>query len=342
MKYWLIPITLFAASLGHAAQPEADDINDPDLFNKDKTVVFSNLEFLYWIANEPGLDYALKMEHPAWSATNVFANGDFHRATYDWRPGFRINIGWYHAPHFWDIVAQYTFLRDHGRTDVHHPDEASLFLNGTWPHPDPSSATTVALDHAHSDVHFHYNVGDVLCSRRFHPNPHFRMRLIGGGTVAWLRQNWEIHYTDLNNDTSHIRNEWRFTGAGLRLGLALDWYLDFCDFYLTGQATTAVLGGRYHNVSKQTISTADTPIRNAHYVDSRLTWQGQFLAGPSWQKKFKHVRTELFLGYEFSAWTNLQEVFRSTSGTAEGPKETWVNNGVLGIQGLTFRWNLDY
>jgi len=341
MKNWLFPIVLLTAPLLQADAPTQAEPYDADLYRKDKMVVFTNLEFLYWIVNEPGLDYALKMEEPAWSAANVFANGDFHRATYDWSPGFRINIGWYNAPHYWDVTAQYTFLRDHGTNEVHHPDHASEFLNGTWPHPDPSAAA-VALDEAHSDISFHYNVADLLCSRRFHPNPHFRMKLIAGGTTAWHRQEWDIHYRDVNNNKSHIRNEWRFTGAGLRLGFALDWYMDFCDIYLTGMASTAVLAGRYHNISKQTISTSETPIRNAHYVDSRLTMHGQFLAGPSWQKRFKSVRTELFLGYELSAWSNLQEVFRSTSGTPQAPKETWINNGMIGLQGLTFRWNLDY
>lgn len=341
MKHWLVPIALLTAPLLQAASAAQEEPYDADLYRKDAKVVFTNAEFLYWIVNEPGLDYALKMKEPAWNATDVFANGDFHRATYNWSPGFRVNIGWYNAPHYWDVCAQYTFLRDHGRSEVHRPDSASEFLNGTWPHPDPSSAAA-PLHEAHSDISFHYNLADLLFSRRFHPNPHFRMRLIGGVTTAWHRQEWEIHYQDINNHKSHIRNEWRFTGAGLRLGFALDWYLDFWDLYLTGMASTAVLGGRYHNFSKQTISTSETPIRNAHYVDSRLTMHGQILAGPSWQKRFKSVRTELFLGYEFSAWSNLQEVFRSTSGTPQAPKETWINDGLIGLQGLTFRWNLDY
>lgn len=341
MKNWMMSFALIATTMlqAESASQEAQPY-DHDLFNKDKVVVFSNAEFLYWIVNEPGLDYALKMKDSAWNSSQVYANGDYHRATYDWSPGFRINIGWYNAPHYWDIAAQYTFLRDHGSTEVHHPDDPGLFLNGTWTQPNP--VTPVALDKAHSDIHFHYNVGDVLCSRRFHPNPHFRMKLIGGGTVAWHRQEWTIDYTDLDNNKSHIRNAWRFTGAGIRTGLALDWYLDFYDFYLTGLASTAVLSGRYHNVSKQTISTSDTPIRNAHYVDSRFTWNIQFSGGPSWQKTFDKVRTEIFLGYEFSGWTNLQEVYRSTSGSAQAPKETWINSGMIGLQGLTFRVNLDY
>lgn len=341
MKQKLLFTTLAMASLLATPPKEESVPYDADLFKKDKMVVFTNVEFLYWIVNEAGLDYALKMKDPAWSSTNVFANGNFQRATYDWSPGFRVNIGWFNAPHYWDVYAQYTFLRDHGKTEVHQPHKAGLFLNGTWPHPDPSS-TPAALSEAEADVSFHYNVADMLCSRRFHPNPHFRMRLIGGATAAWHRQEWETHYKDTNNVKSHIRNAWRFTGAGLRLGFAFDWYLNFYDFYLTAMASTAVLSGRYHNISKQTISTSTTPIRNAHYVDGRMTMNAQFLAGPSWQKAFNRCRTEIFLGYEFSSWSNLQEVFRSTSGTAQGPKETWVNSGLIGLQGLTFRVNLDF
>lgn len=231
------------------------------------------------------------------------------------------------------------------------PHEANEFLNGTWPQPDLVGFPLqhVPLTHAESNIHFHYNVFDFLASRRFYPNLHLCMRLFGGATVAWFKQNWQIEYKDTHNQKSHIHNKWRFTGAGIRLGYMIDWYMHISGLYLTGLASLAVLAGPYHNVSKQTTTARPSPsyntsipIRNMHFHDTRLATQVQIAAGPSWQQAFNSVRIGLFLGYELNMWSNLHEVYRSTSNTPQGSKETWHSNGFVCLQGLTARFNLDF
>jgi hypothetical protein len=355
MKKALSLTCLIASSLIYAdAMPPPDDDSDLDLFSKNNSVIFVSGEFLYWKVNEAPLDYAIKMKQPAWGPTNVYANGKMEKASFDWEPGFRVNVGWFDGPSYWDAYLQYTYLRSHGHNETHAPDESNLFLNGTWPHPDPS-ITSPSLSKAESDIHFHYNVGDFLFSRRFFPNPHLRLKLFGGATGAWLNQDWKVEYTDTNNQKSHIRNHWRFSGGGLRIGLGVDWYLHITGLYFTGIASGALLGGEYHNVSKQTTSTTpsftilpadqyDTsvPIRNNHFEDARFAAQAQIAAGPSWQQSFDIVRTELFIGYELTSWANLQEVYRSTSGIPQASKETWMGSGLITLQGLTARFTLDF
>jgi len=344
MKKIVTCLLLGAASLKAAASPPPS--YDADLFRKDKKVIFVNAEFLYWTVNEPGLDYALSMKQPAWGPSSVYANGDFKRGDFGWDPGVRVNVGYFNAPHYWDAYLQYTHLKCTGDDSTHAPTEEGLFLTGTWPHPDPTAS--VGLEHATSHLEFKYNIIDFLASRRYHPNPHFRMKLIGGTTGGWLRQNWVIRYHDLSGNRSRIRNDWRFFGVGLRTGLGLDWYLGKMDVYLTGLATGAVLAGYYHNISKETSSFSGAgfdpaiPMRNTRYADTRLVVQGQILAGPSWQKAFKTIRTELFAGYELTCWSNLHELYRSTNGSSQASKETWQTNGMVVLQGMTVRLNLDF
>lgn len=317
---------------------------DADLFWKDKRTVFVNIEGLAWTVSEGALDFAIKQKHTVGTGTaNTFASGKFQNAEYDWTPGFRINAGWFNAPHYWDFHLQYTYFRCHGDDEVHHPDSSGRFLNGTWPQPDTNPASGVALQKASSHIRFRYDLLEMMFTRRYHPNPHLRIKLFSGPVVAWVGQDWKIHYRDATNSKSTLRNGWHFTGAGLRVGSSFDWYLDWNDLFVTGMASMKVLAGGYHNHTEQSSSLASGgEIGDAHFKDTRLTFVPQILAGPSWQKRFTSVRVEFFAGYELTIWTNLQDVYRSSGGTPQAAKETWINSSTVALQGVTARLTLDF
>lgn len=321
---------------------------DPDLFRKDKWVIFTNVEFLLWTVNESALDYAIKMKEPSWSPVDTFAVGKYKNATFDWDPGLRLSIGYFNAPHYWDVSAQYTFLHADGENTVHAPDAPDRFLNGTWIGPDFNTTDTASpLRKAHSKIDLYYNVADGLFSRRFHPNPHFRLSLFGGATAAFIHQIWHVRYTDIENAHSKIKNKWSFAGAGPRLGIALDWFIRQ-NFYFSGVISNAILSGSYKNRSFQntdaSVPNANNalPFRDTHFKDIRLVYTAQFFAGPSWQKAFKKLRTDLFVGYEFTLWNNLHEIYRSSLAGPTAGKDTFINSSVMSLQGLTVRWNLDF
>jgi hypothetical protein len=317
---------------------------DCDLFSKDTKVEFINLEFLYWTVNEGALDFAIKMKKPAWGDPTD-AVGHYKRAEFGWDPGFRFNVGYFNAPHYWDAYLQYTYFFSAGSEHAHAP-QAPLYLNGTWPHPDPSG--TVPLARADSKINLMMNLIDLLVTRRFHPNPHLRLRVNGGATVGWLRQNWEINFRDTAGNKSHLHNQWRFMGAGIQMGGIFDWFLGKGGYYVVAGTSLSVLAGDYHNVSKQRSNFSGKgfnpalPLRNAHYKDTRLIPHFQAYAGPSWQQSYKKFRTEIFLGYELNIWANLHEVIRTSSDAPTGPKLTTLDSAWIGIQGITFRWNLDF
>jgi hypothetical protein len=104
--------------------------------------------------------------------------------------------------------------------------------------------------------------------------------------------------------------------------------------------------GSYQNKTLQTTNFSgydpSIPIRNAHFSDIRPAASGQFYLGPSYQKNFTNQRLEIFFGYEWVSWLNLQEIFRSSSGTLAEAKQTAINSSLLALQGLTTRVSLDY
>lgn len=323
---------------------------DADLFNKDKKVFFVSGEFLYWLVNESALQYAIKMDSQPWSQTqDITASGKYQNSDFHWAPGLRVSAGYFNAPHFWDIFAQYTYLPSSGHAKTEAPTKSGEYLVGTWQEPGVHTESPAApLAKASSHINLNYNVFDMLISRRFMPNEHFRMNLFGGLTGAVLNQHWSVHYTDTNSVESLVRNRWRFDGLGVRSGMKLDWYMDAADLYLTGAASGALLSGWYKNVAKQKSSLnipgvdPTLPVGSTIYEDHRLVATTQIFFGPSWQKRFKSVRTELVAGYELTIWSNLQEVYRSNASLATDTKTPWINTSLLTLQGLTARFTIDF
>ncbi len=320
---------------------------DADLFNKDKTVVFASGEFLYWLVNEGALEYAIKMNKHAWDpARDTAAVGKYQNAVFHWSPGVRLNVGYFNAPHYWDAFIQYTYLPSSGHTEVEAPSTPGEYLNGTWIQPDMNTGSTpgpasVPLHKATSHVDLNYNVLDLLFSRRFQLNEHLRGNLFGGLTAASIHQQLKVYYEDINELTSKIRNRWRFDGLGLRAGFKIDWYMGW-DLYVTGLASGGIVSGWYKNTAHQKTSLSPIPVRHSSYEDHRLSATAQVMLGPSWQKWFKAVRTELVAGYEFTVWNNLQEVYRSSYSSPTSVKEPFVNRSILSLQGLTVRLTVDF
>ncbi|MCP5506353.1 MAG: hypothetical protein H7A38_05675 [Chlamydiales bacterium] len=319
---------------------------NPDLFNKDDSSFMISGEFLYWTVSEGALDYAIRMRGPSWGPSESYAQGDMERAEFDWEPGYRLAIGYYRAPNFWEADFQWTHIHVNGHT--HHtrpPAEEGRYMTATWP-----QVFTTPLEKATSSIHLHYQVADLIANRVFHPfdNPHLRLRLVGGVTGVWIHQGWKLRYRDALNAETSVNNKWKYWGFGFRAGIAFDWFWGK-DFYVSGRATSSLVSGHYHNHAKQetnaihqTGDDTSVPIRDLRYKDYRVAFSAQFLLGPSYQKSFHNWRMEFFLGYEMTIWQNLQEVYRSTASTASEPKETWINSGLVTLQGLTSRATFNF
>lgn len=348
MKWFAIALILSSFSLEakRLSSPpvEAKEPVEEDLFNKDKQVFSFHGEFLFWWVEEGALDYALKMTQPAWSSvSNSYAQGRFETSSFNGEPGFRLKASYFRAPRYWEVWWQYTRLTSRGSDHASKPAANQEYLTGTWP-----QIFTNPLASAKTSLHLNYNVGDFFVDRYFIPNPHLRLRLLGGATVAWMDQDWHIDYRDSGSSLTKIRSRWKYIGGGLRIGTMVDWFW-WSDIYMTGLATTAITLGTYRNQTKQTTNVAldegdnpAIPVRNADYRDVRPAFTIQGVFGPSWQKTFTSTRWEVFVGYEINTWFNLQEVYRSTAATPTQAKETWINTSAIALQGLTTRVTVDF
>ena len=316
---------------------------DADLFRRDKQVYSFDVVFLFWRAQEGALDYATRMNEDAWGPTECFAQGKFKKATFDGDPGFRATFRFFRAERYWEFWTEYTRMTSRGEEKIHKPSPDKHFITGTWP-----QIFSNPMASAESRIHLNYNVADVFITRVFFPNPHLRLRVAAGGSVAWINQFWKVQYFDWMGFETKILNRWKFIGGGLKVGTIFDWYW-FHHIYMTGGAYFGGLVGSYKNRAVQRTNFSPSPdfnpsipVRNGHFSDVRPTFVGQFFLGPSYQKNHANSRTEFFIGYEMATWLNLQEIWRSTSGTPTESKETRINTSALCLQGLTARATVDF
>ena len=167
--------------------------------------------------------------------------------------------------------------------------------------------------------------------------------------MAWMNQQWVIHYSDSNPFTTSIDNRWSYIAGGIKAGFMIDWFWGLCDFYMTFKAMSGGFLGNYSNQSKQKTNyplaggyNTDIPFSNAHYSDVRASFTFQVQMGPSYQHNYPNNRVEVFAGYELNGWFNLHEVYRSSAGTPQGSKETFINTSMMALQGLTTRLTIDF
>lgn len=339
----LICMIAFTPTIFAKNQPPPPPAWDANLFSQDSQCISSHLEFLYWKAMENSLSYVLKTNAVPWNNDDTYPIGNYKNADFNIDPGFRIAMSYFRAPRYWEVWGMYTRLTSRGTAQESPPSNPNEYLDSVW------TSYLSTLTQAKTWIHLNYNVADLFVDRYFNPNPHLRLRLIGGITGAWIDQNWTTRYYDIANKTTRIRNEWKFGGCGLRIGMYADWFWT-SDIYLTLRGTLAALVGPYMNRVFQTTTAQpdptynpSLPIRNVTYRDTRSATHLQLILGPSWQKNWDPVRSELFVGYELNGWLNLQEIYHSTgANAASGPKEPWITTGVLTLQGLTTRLTLDY
>jgi len=291
----------------------------------------ADLEFLYWTAEVNAVDYALHTTQPFDTDCAV---GDFKEADYSYDPGFRLGLRYRNGPRYWEIAGYYTWLKTSGTDSV---EDRVNFVTPTY-----SDNLAAPVIRATSDIELWYNVLDVQAARVFDPNPHLRMRVYGGITGAWIEQNWKVSYTDQADFVSNLDQKWTYRAVGYLVGTSFDWFW-WCDFYLTGRASAGVTVGKYENLAKQTSTWNVNPsqaFRDSRYEDYRLATRLQMLLGFSWQKLCQCVDYEIFAGYEFNAWNNLNEIFRCQN--EENISKTLINNGLLGLHGLNVRLTLSY
>lgn len=294
---------------------------------------FLHGEFLYWGVAEGGLDYVNISNTTDEASTQL--SGEYKTADFDFSPGFRLAASYYNCPKYWEVFLQYTWMQNEGTDCVNDSDCSGKLV------PTRYVDLQKPFSKASSKIEHYYQLGDFFAARVFDPNPHLRTRIHGGITLGYLKQNWDVSYTNSLNEHSFDHTKWRFFGGGFRLGITADWFWG-CQFYLTGRASFATLYGDYKNERLLVLSNNDQISSCTLYDDPRLSFHSQIMMGLSWQVPSDCWSFELFAGYEMNLWFNLNESIYAEKANAGQARDILRYQDPLGMHGLTLRLTLGF
>jgi Legionella pneumophila major outer membrane protein precursor len=333
--------TLFA-DVGQPA-PDARPY-DYDLFSKDRECEYVDVEALVFklLNNQAVGSIASSPSQQTPSQTYSQTSEKIQNMKWLWRPGFRVTVGYFNAPKYWEVMGQYTWFEDRGHKTVKSPNPSEDYLRTGCYLPidvygDPSTSKLTKIQ-ATADLY--YNDLSTLVTRNFYPNPHLRLRVIGGLTSMWAHQTTNLVNTftglaDLNNKFHS-----KYWGVGFKMGTSADWYWGK-DFYITGKVFWAIVTGRWNTNTKVTDSSGQlyTQVSDSSY---NATQNFQFIFGPSYQKSYEKMRWELFVGYEFNTWLGALTTYNYSLNVPQGwvfPQKFFED---LTLTGVNVRLTLDF
>lgn len=337
---------------------------------------FVNLEFLYWKLDETGLDYAVhkKQGELAYQNLNPGADqrpqdgllGEVHQIDFEWSPGFRVGFG-HRFENLWELSGVYTFYYTDGSDHVNVKNSNFQFIDAAIHDPAGEAITPAGINAfigvligAKARGQFWYHIGDIELATEFSLPRMISLRFCVGPSIAFIQQ--KFHATYFDNDSpsfspsqfSFYTFDWKFKGAGVKLGMDSHWNF-YKEFNLLFGGAFSSIYGSYTNIFKSHIrgnpdlptTTFSGPLNNATFKNGRVIYGTRLLGGIEWNKAFAKWNLDLFAKYELNTWFNLTDQYRTdistqdTSGFEQAILRQ-LQTPPLNLQGITVGANINF
>ncbi len=236
--------------------------------------VFLTGSFIYWFANEEGLDLGYNTATTG-GVTILPANNGLKVAQGgDWLPGFKVGIGANFDIDKWVGYAEYTWLHGSTTNSMNAGTDTRgtpVIVLGTW----YNQKTADPLDHTASNLSSKWKIKldmlDVLLSRPFYEGRNLTINPFFGARAMWIRQNLRLSATTTNAPANPVisHNQSRSWALGPRAGMQSHWLVGL-GFRLEGDAGAALLFQRYTKVAHRSDAlnaTADGAAESLHYTN---------------------------------------------------------------------------
>jgi hypothetical protein len=326
-------------------QPEDSSSSHQDIFTM-------NLEFLYWTVQQKASTFVLTPDgnhqpYPASPAYVSDALGKYQSAHFDWNPGARAAII-FALPHdSWNLWTQYTFYYTRGTEKHFHPDDLTEYL---LPTNREVNASPDGVNEMRSKTNFHYQVGDLLLSRRFLPSSQIQCDLYSGATGAWINEKWIVNGTDAPGEFPNVNtitwNNWHFYGGGIRVGVNTGWKL-LEGFSFCNNLSFATLAGSYFNSRKTVVtdSVGDFYLRrNTREGEVWIVPTTQMEFGLNWKRQFTSWSFSLKGAFEINTWYDLHQLHQDSMyfTQSNNDKLDYRNSSPVNLWGFNvmFNWSL--
>jgi hypothetical protein len=296
---------------------------------------YISADFLYWRAENHGFSYAYQVET---ETPNV---GQVVRVSPEWKPAFRVGLGWNTNHDFWDILLNYTWYKNNSQSTATN----ALGFIPLWP---VSTATVGQYEKVTGTTRFMMNMGDfemgrmVYLTKTVAVRPHLGVR---GGT---LHQRFSSSFTDRlagANDAETFKGKNNYWGVGPRAGFNGELHMSQ-GFSVLGKVAGALLYGKnkVSSLTSELVVDATEYTTERQYTENfyQLVPNMQLSLGLQWQTCFwcESMFFKMSAAWETNYWW---EQFNLPSGLAgfNAPLPT-VGNQPLTMEGLTLNFEWDF
>jgi hypothetical protein len=302
-----------------------------------------NASFLYWQATQSNMGLGVLVSMTDTGLPSVVVNERTINMDYDYKPGFRVGLGWELDHDNWDMQAEYTWFHAHNSRSVKAPTAVSpaasyIAPTVTSPYPALAQGEVKQATSVDSSWRLKMDIVDLNIGRSCYVGKELTMRPSLGLRGAFIRQQLKVEnvFTPTNKENARLRtNSW---GVGPSVALDANWNL--CDgFRIFGNTEADLLYTRYTRSNftsslksfdiespqdysfKRTVRNIDT-VRTHLDINAGIGY-GTYFDCNNWY-------FDISAGYEFQAFFD-QNMFNTNS-----------TPGNLYTQGLTLKARLDF
>ena len=301
--------------------------------------VFITADFIYWGANETGLDFAVV--NGSTSGSPNMPQGQILRPDMTWNPGAIVGIG-LNLPHDgWDVYGQYTWYQAKSGNNIYELNAlAMLPISGAL-----ENGVVVA---ERCSWNLRYNDVTLDMYRNTFFSKHLALAPSIGLAGHWQDQLYQVFYTQPESEGGQITRNRAFqkvTGIGVRAGAEASFFIG-CGFSVAGNFYGSALWTRFRNtfttseivppISFTTPDIGNTFINNYEAWNQILPVASSLLAlrWERWfQKRAFHMRLQL--GWQERIYFGLNELLPPTWRQGAG-------GGNLSLGGVDFQIRLGF
>lgn len=194
-----------------------------------------DVSFLYWQAQEDGLDFAVKNNPTLTPASTLYANmnGEFIGLNFHWEPALKVNANLI-FPNGWDLDARWTtyYSRSKHMTSYTSPNAFTTSgLYPLWVLPGSYAATPAVYGQARGLWNLHLNTLDLELGANTFLSPRLSLRFHGGLKAISIQQKYRVKYLNgisaggvqMLPSRAAMSND--CCGMGPRIGFNSKWYV---------------------------------------------------------------------------------------------------------------------
>lgn len=314
-------------------------------------------DFLYWRADESGLEYAY---HANRDGTASKITGRILNPDVSWDPGVRVGVGYtFSSQDYWDVMALWTHFQTHqsdsksASVDTASAGAVGESLVPWW------GATILGAAASSASAHWRltYNTYDLDLGRNYFIARTVSVHPFVGVRGATIHQNYHAKYRALALPDTFTPTAFKasssFWGVGAHLGTSLQWRCT-PSFAFLGNVGGSLLYSHFsiHERYKALITTGGAPSSTtlpATIKDrfTKGTLNLEAMLGFQWERFFynNRYRLSIVMGYEWSEWFSQNQLIKmdvNTDGNNVIADTFERASGDLTLQGATLQVGWDF